>query len=549
MIFTNDKVETEENMIKYMSRILKRSTLMFMILTMSGCLDFDVENLNAPDEARALATPSDVESLIKGSFLQYYEAIENGTPNMTMATMSDAFTCSWGNYGMGLLSSEPRVEYVNNTSQGYAGASQYPWFGLYGAISSAADGVRNVESGAVNLGPNSKRALAFGKFVQGVALGWQALYFDQGFPLDEDVDLATDVLELAPYTEVMDFAIANLAEAASIADANSFTIPADWMNGKTYSNAELSQVAHSHIARFMAAVSRTIAERKAVDWNAVLTHLSKGITEDFSITGNGGGRSDPWWNSAQWYSAENNTWQRADYMLLGPSDESTGFSDWLAKNVNDRTEFLMQSGDKRIWSGEYSDDGDEIPGLLYEQLGPSVFPLSRGTYHASRYGLYRWDEYRYVTSTGSPAPMLMLAEHDYLTMEAYLHLGRESEVPAILDKYRTDRGGYPTSEGEAVGDIDDDPSPKPGSGLWAMVKYDKMLELASSYPGLEYFEKRGWHDLAGLTLLHFPVPALDLETLQLPLYSHGGGVGDSAPPRATAGYNRAFEPDDLKLRR
>ena len=82
-----------------------------------------------------------------------------------------------------------------------------------------------------------------------------------------------------------------------------------------------------------------------------------------------------------------------------------------------------------------------------------------------------------------------------------------------------------------------------------MVKYDKMIELASSYPGLEYFEKRGWHDLAGLTLLHFPVPALDLETLQLPLYSHGGGVGDSAPPRATAGYNRAFEPDDLKLRR
>ena len=68
MRFTNVTVEAEENMIKYMSRILKRSTLMFVILTTSGCLDFDVENLNAPDEARALATPSDVESLIKGSF-------------------------------------------------------------------------------------------------------------------------------------------------------------------------------------------------------------------------------------------------------------------------------------------------------------------------------------------------------------------------------------------------------------------------------------------------------------------------------------------------
>jgi hypothetical protein len=75
-----------------------------------------------------------------------------------------------------------------------------------------------------------------------------------------------------------------------------------------------------------------------------------------------------------------------------------------------------------------------------------------------------------------------------------------------------------------------------------------MLELASSYPGLEYFEKRGWHDLAGLTLLHFPVPALDLETLQLALYSHGGGVGDSAP-RAMPGYEYGLDPDDMRLRK
>jgi hypothetical protein len=143
----------------------------------------------------------------------------------------------------------------------------------------------------------------------------------------------------------------------------------------------------------------------------------------------------------------------------------------------------------------------------------------------------------------------MLVEHDYLKMEAYLHLGQASEVPALLDIYRTDRGGYPSAEGEATGTIDDDPSPKVGSGLWAMVKYDKMLELASSYPGLEYFEKRGWHDLSGLTLLHFPVPALDLETLQLALYSHGGGVGDSAPPRAMPGYEYGLDPDDMRLRK
>lgn len=143
-------------------KLVKRIGLTVIVFAVSGCLDFDVENKNAPDEARALATPSDVESLIKGSFLQYYDAIESGTPNMTMATMSDAFTCSWGNYGMGLLSSEPRVEYVNNTAQGYAGASQFPWFGLYGAISSASDGVRNGIGGCESW-PQHKAGTCFWK--------------------------------------------------------------------------------------------------------------------------------------------------------------------------------------------------------------------------------------------------------------------------------------------------------------------------------------------------------------------------------------------------
>ena len=53
-------------------KLVKRIGLTVIVFAVSGCLDFDVENKNAPDEARALATPSDVESLIKGSFLQYY---------------------------------------------------------------------------------------------------------------------------------------------------------------------------------------------------------------------------------------------------------------------------------------------------------------------------------------------------------------------------------------------------------------------------------------------------------------------------------------------
>ena len=100
-------------MIKTLSKSL--AGLLFLTALLLGCQNLDVQNQNQPDEARALATPSDIESLIQGSFLQWYDALQSSQPNMSMGVMSDAYTCSWGNFGMSFLSQEPRVEFTNES--------------------------------------------------------------------------------------------------------------------------------------------------------------------------------------------------------------------------------------------------------------------------------------------------------------------------------------------------------------------------------------------------------------------------------------------------
>ena len=44
------------------------------VMFMTACADLDVTNTNAPDQSRALASPADVESLIKSTFLTNYKS-------------------------------------------------------------------------------------------------------------------------------------------------------------------------------------------------------------------------------------------------------------------------------------------------------------------------------------------------------------------------------------------------------------------------------------------------------------------------------------------
>ena len=137
-----------------------------------------------------------------------------------------------------------------------------------------------------------------------------------------------------------------------------------------------------------------------------------------------------------------------------------------------------------------------------------------------------------MTSAGSPIPVLRLSELDFLRAEALLHLGgNATEIAALLDKTHVVNGGYPSAAGFPAGSISDTPYPQhDGSAtLWSVLKYEKNVELLGTWSGLQFWDRRGWGDLTSLTPIHFPVPAGELQFLLLALYTHGGGVGDSAP--------------------
>jgi hypothetical protein len=53
--------------------------------------------------------------------------------------------------------------------------------------------------------------------------------------------------------------------------------------------------------------------------------------------------------------------------------------------------------------------------------------------------------------------------------------------------------------------------------------------------GTAFFDARGWGTLVEGTPIHFPIPARELETLNLPAYTFGGiGGPDAAPGCAIA---------------
>ncbi|MCG8604185.1 hypothetical protein MJD09_04185, partial [bacterium] len=370
--------------------------------------------------------------------------------------------------------------------------------------------------------------------------GVLAGYFDQAFILDENVDLATDVLEMADYAAVNDAAIAMLEEAANLMETGpAFTTEDNWILGLPMSSDDLAKLTHSFIARYLAQVARTPAERAAVDWAKVKSHAERGVTQDWAPVGDG----DEWWHSNQWYHNDRGTtWGRIDYKHIGGADESSGYQDWLNTPVPQRNQFDMVVSDLRI-SGMTLQNaaGEDVDaGTYIGRWSPSGQRVARGTYHLSKYGYYRYEDHR-PQAGNTPMPYFLVEENDLLIAEAMLRTGDAAGAAAIIDRTRVTNGGYPSAAGAAVGDPSDPRSPLPGSSLWAMLKYEKGIECLQTGFGLEYFDNRGWGDLVSGTPLHSPVPAAELEVLQLNLYSHGGTQGLVAPKRSREGKSGSVQ--------
>jgi hypothetical protein len=504
----------------------------------AACVDLDVTNPNEPDRERVLATPGDVQSLISTSFQLYFDNAQQTNPNIPNAAMADNITGGFFDFGVFDMTEEPRTVFDASplNTRGFVGRA--PWSRLYPVLSNVNDGLYAIDQGLrITTGPGgadvTPRAVAFGKFVQGITLGYLALYYDQAIIVTEDTDLEQmDPRAFAPYPEVQAEALAILDEAIAIAQANTFTIPGsvDWINGVPMSNQDLIRLINTYKARLLAYMPRSWDERMAVDWAEVLRLIDAGITQDFAPQG----QLLVWEGNYRRLFARVRTLRsdhvRPDMRALGPADVSGRFQEWVATPSDDRLPFQIETPDRRI----HGPDGPASEGKYVGYAANNIWPAARGTYRWSHYYWHReglGDSWHV-----GPQVVIAKAEMDLLKAEALIRLGRAEEAVSLVNLTRVEAGELPpvTVDGPPLGE---DCVPRKHDGgcgsLWDALIHERQLELMGREGSVMWWDFRGLNRLQEGTLVHFPVSGIEMENLGLSVYTFGGvgGEGAAPPPR------------------
>lgn len=502
---------------------------------LAGCADLDTTNPNEPDRERVLASAQDVQALISTSYRAYFDNAQQTNPNLPTSAMADNITGGFFDFGVHDVSTEPRTVFDASplNTRGFVGRA--PWSRLYPVISNVNDALGAIDDGLeITTGAGgadeTPRARAFGKFVQGISLGYLGLYYDQALIVTENSDLESmDPTSFDPYRVVIDTALSVLDEAIAIANSNNFTIPPspDWVNGITLTNDDLIRVINSYAARLIAYSPRTWDERADVDWNEVLRRIDAGITEDFAPEG----LLDVWEsNMRRLYTrvrARPGDHVRPDYIALGPADTSGAFQEWFATPSADRMPFQIRTPDRRI----HGAGGPTVIGSYVGYNVNTIWPQSRGTYRWSYYYFHR-DGTGNTWHTG-PQVTMSRTEMDLLKAEALIRLGRAEEAVPLINATRVANGQLPpvTIAGPPA---DDACVPRKVTGecgsLWDALMHERNLENMAIEGTIMWWDFRGLNRLMEGTPLHFPVSGIELENLGLPVYTFGGVGGQGAAP-------------------
>ena len=558
------------------------------ILFMGCDPDLDVDNPNSPDRSEALATGSDVESLIVSSFNAYHDVAHSDLGGVlsecqftawtsTINSMADHTTSNWANYGHDALGSEPRGEVPNSQAATPTCVFATPWFRAYQGLAAASEGLKAIEEGVQigDEGQDNARARAWAKMSQGLLHGMLSILYDKSFIVDETVQL-TDaqgnaiIPEFSSYQEVNSAAVSYLQSAITIASNNDFTIPAGWTNGTSLSSQQFIALAHSYIGRFMARWPRNPTEAQSVAWGDVASHLQQGHTFLFSMPANQG-----FWSGLDFWTEAGGASQQFSFVdgrTVGPADQSGDYQNWLSLPPSQRSpdSLKVETPDERIPEAIDSltaPDGSAVsnkygcePASLFGEatqeptgpvagnpvcgMAPSFIGYHNGTYMPAARGLEGLSHYsRYETYYGpcsliqqdrtfdGPVCEFTQFDKDMLLAEALWRDGQQQAAADILNGYR---------DGAGVGDVSADgvsgencvPRTADGAcaGFIQTLAYEKGLLVSAEHTGDMWADKRRWGMLTQGTANQFPVPAQELSTVGEEIYTFGGNVdGDAAP--------------------
>jgi hypothetical protein len=471
------------------------AVIMFMGLMIQSCADLEVENLTEPDSARALANPDDLKGLAGGALKVAHSAAQDyDGPAMSMDVMADHSTCSWGNAAMRDLSSEPRKGFNNSLTYPYFPVVRAPWESWYSAISSVNDVLKAIEDG-VKIGTNGSdnpMVKAWCYFVSGYTHECLGITFDKANFIAWNTNL--DALTLLPYKDVLDSCITLFDKAIEIADANEFLIPTSWVAGQTITNVELSRLANSFAARAMVLGSRNKAQNEAIDWAKVLAYTQKGIQNDFAPE-----IGDTYnWNDTYFAQLTYSGWGRVDNRIINILDHSKP-SRW--EDGNTVGYGVATSADHRLATD-------------FQYLSAQAFNPTRGYYHFSS---YRYSRYDYVTSSvwygDKPKPSFLAWENELMKAEAKLRTGDIPGAVTILNSpagARKVRGQLPDVTSNVAADV------------LRIIMDERDIELFFTGMGISFCDMRRTDRLLSGTILHYPVPATELEITNVPIYTISG---------------------------
>jgi hypothetical protein len=512
--------------------LARRLVLFAACAALAGCLDLTVQNENNPDRVRATNTPGDVQALIAGTFQRFWPFVYGTSPTIMLGAMGYEFSTPFLCFAGQPHEKEPRPAWNNSSSFTDAGVSSNTWLGLFGIISLANDGLKALDRG-VQIGTNgadNSRARAFAKLMQGVGHGYLALLYDKAVIVDEKTDVDTLVVpNYVPSQQVMAAAIEMLKASIAISDTANFTLPTvGWIPGLALTNKDLSRLAHTYIARFLAYEPRSATERAAVNWNEVIAQIDAGITADFAPIGAPSVLEDNYKRIAARIRTVKGDYMRGGYWLVGPSDSTDNWKNWVATPVANRLPFQLRTQDRRIMGTT----GPTSPGTYFAwDPNTSFFNPTRGTYLQTNYYYLRYGAG--TTWQNGPLVAISRTELDLLKAEGLMRLNRAAEAIPLINKTRVANGKLPPVD---INGPPDQPGcvPRKTTGacgsLWDALRYEKRLEVAGTDGQVSYFDARGWNTLAENSFIQFPIPGRELELERMPVYTYGGGGQGSAPP-------------------
>lgn len=513
---------------------LRRAGVTLALLALGACESLDVTNPNEPDAKRALSDPAALEALAGGTLRSWFNAFDGMEAAGVLTTQAQSFSSSWNNFNMNFYSSidadGSRMSRVWQNTPAAAGRTsvEWLWFNYYSALSSANDVLKAIKSGIViNNASDTKRAEAISTLMQGMTLSGIALNYDKGYIVDE----ATDASKLA-YSDrkkLRDAAVTKLLAAATIAKSASFTTPAGWTNGVSYSNDQIARIAYTVAAMTLALYPRSAAENAQVSWSTVVNYASQGMSSgspfDFVFTGDGYVSWIP--EILVWFDGIDGG--RVHTRVSNMLDPVTQQTPWpLTGNPH------PNSADKRLGDGSFGDESIEDAfgtyaktanaGTDFAWSGVAPFRPDRGSYHQSNIAHTRYDLSGNQDPNGiyggyGPAPVLTATLNDLLWAEGLIRSGGDlSLASAKLNLTRVGRGGL-SSAGAGDGQ----------TGLLTKLYYEQEVEMMG-LGAIPFYNRRRIDGLIAGTPREMPVPARELGVLGQSLYTWGGATPSSPTP-------------------